>query len=205
MSSSTPSTSGRFLVRVAGLGYGVVWSQLLELRREDTADFVIQLPPRPLELAGVESFASDAWFRAIDRRLDPNGFYDRMQARLGRYLTPEDIDRRKPNQVADLLVGMPGVMVEAHSTGTALHGRGRCTPTVFVNQTRIPRDAVRGIDGFYIEQFVSPRHIRGVEVYNDANFSPPPFLPQSGRGDCSVVVIWTYVGVEVAVSGGEQP
>lgn len=204
---STVTEPGDFRLRVVRLGYAMVSSQTLPLTPSDTADFFIELPPRPVDLAGVNALLEDDWFDALHRRLDPNGFHQRRHAGGGFFLGPEEIDRRRPTQVADLLSTLPGVTAYADWRGSLIRGTSRaprsqlnryvttaCQPTIFLDGRPLTYDTLYQT----IEQFVRPANLRGVEYYRNAVYAPLAFQPPMyGRAtECAVIVLWTYVGVE---------
>lgn len=207
---SIRASAGEYLLRVDRMGYASVWSQRLPLQSSDRADFLIRLPPEPVELAEVGSYSDRGWDRAVLRRLDPHGFYERRSAGWGRFLTPQEIDRRKPTQIADLLSAMPGLRAYPGPRGSIIQGVSRaprstgvgrgssasfgCLPTIYVNGARLPP---LGAD-MNLEQFVMTRWIRGVEYYRDAISAPLRFQPApiNRATECGILVLWTYVGPE---------
>lgn len=83
--------------------------------------------------------------RATRRYLDGAGFYERQRSNFGHFMSPEDIQRRHPTTVTDLLTGLPGVAVGLTQTGGSVGVRavelrgsdnargGVCRPRVFVD------------------------------------------------------------------------
>ena len=132
-------------------------------------------------------------------RLDNTGFDDRRRAGLGRYIGPEEIERRRVFDTSQLLWSMPGTRVvwdgsENVVKFTRPYGSGvgggsfnnLCNPAVFV-------------DGFPVYDIndVRPYDVRGIEVYNDKSAAPAMYraqsLKDSGGTDthCGVVLVWT--------------
>ncbi len=101
---------------------------------------------------------------------------------FGRFVTAADIERRGALTVGDALMMVPGLHVGASSLGrSVIVGRGRCTPTVYLDGMRLQDGATE------IDNYVTPSEIGGIEVYADAMTAPA----QYGRGSCASVVIWT--------------
>lgn len=193
------SPVGGFLLRVERLGFASVWSQPLQLAATDTADFFIQLPPQPVELAGITALHAEESNHGARRQLDHYGFNTRKGAGWGRFLTANQIEERNATQVAELLTGLPGLMAYPGARGSIIQGMVRavrsgsdptCDPTVFLNFRPIP---LRLID-----QLAPPRLLRGIEYYRDAISAPIEFQPprRDQKAQCPVIVLWTYLGPE---------
>jgi hypothetical protein len=120
--------------------------------------------------------------------LDKNGFTARKRAGGGHFFTREDIDRRKPNAVSDMLKGLPSVTVTNRVGGTVLSGRRiiggppPCT-TVWVDgfewASVMPGD---------LDMFINPDDVIGLEVYQAGEV--PMKFRKFDRG-CLTLVIWT--------------
>ena len=132
-------------------------------------------------------------------RVDMSGFEDRRKAGLGRFIGPEEIERRRVFDTSQLLWAIPGTRVVWTGSENVLMftrpygsgaGGGRfndlCNPTVFV-------------DGFQVYDIndVRPYDVRAIEVYTDQTAAPPMYrarpLKDAGGPDrnCGVVLIWT--------------
>jgi len=120
--------------------------------------------------------------------VDRNGFQQRRRSGLGRYITPEDISRRKPLNLSDLLRTMPGIFLQttdmfSHQLMMRGTGRGYCAPSVYLDH--MPMEGLSTDD---IDAFVRPEDVRGVEIYSSTT-APPQF--QRAFGGCGSIVIWT--------------
>ncbi len=127
-----------------------------------------------------------------EKAMETVGFTQRQRSGLGRYLTAEDIAKRNPFNLTDVLRTIPGLTVryngqgeaEVTSTrGSSMSG-GSCVSYV--------------VDGFRwngggVDQFVMPQEVAGIEVYQGANV-PAEFATPLG-GDCTTIVIWTKMKV----------
>jgi hypothetical protein len=146
---------------------------------------------KEVEVTGASSFGS----------LDTYGFYRRMKevergAARGWFITPEDLERRKPNWITQMAEGLPGIRVCGRASVTCpsgpprnemILGRNACKMTVFVDNVRIT-GRLNGRDD-PVNEFVLPTHVAAMEVYPTALNAPPQFQPLNGT--CGVVLIWT--------------
>ena len=118
---------------------------------------------------------------------DMTGFEERRQRGLGRFLDPEDIEKRMGGRTSDLFWAVSGVRLVPSSTGDRVAMRGNvsgyCTPTVFVDRMRQFM-----FDGD-LDAIVSPMDIRAIEVYAGFVMTPPEF--QVPFDTCGSIVIWT--------------
>lgn len=116
------------------------------------------------------------------------GFAERRRVGVGRYLTPEDIERRQPVVTSDLFHMIPGLRVERVPLGgTQINMRGifeeRCLPAVYIDG-----HYMRELTADDIDTWVAPKDVAGIEVYTQGTV-PAEFQP--GLGDCGSIVIWT--------------
>ena len=120
--------------------------------------------------------------------LDKNGFNKRMRTGFGDYITREDIDRRKPNAITDMVKNLAGVTVS--------HGMGGTVVSSSRRRSLYSRGCTRAIvDGFEfmnmmpgdLDMFVNPDDVVGMEIYQ-AGEVPVQFRRMN---DCLTIVIWT--------------
>jgi hypothetical protein len=105
----------------------------------------------------------------------------------GRYITRDDIERRKATTMMDVLRGVPGVRVECPRTERVcrLHmarAPRNCGPAFFLDG--IPADQAV----FYL---TNPNDVEGIEVYSGPSETPAELRIRSG---CGAVAIWTRIG-----------
>lgn len=129
------------------------------------------------------------------RRTRLDGFYRRMEVGYGRYVTREEIDLFSPNNLSDMLVGMPGirpVYIQGRrvirmrgSSGQVEEGVRRlifgytCQPYIYLNGVRA--------DFFEVDD-IFPESVEGVEVYAGP-YVPPEFYRLNRS--CGTIAIWT--------------
>ncbi|HUG39742.1 MAG TPA: TonB-dependent receptor [Longimicrobiales bacterium] len=202
VSASQTGSDGRFHVRLpnAGsyalsaerLGYGWAVARSLHVRVGEVLELELRLPrlPIPLEPLTVR----------VERRLahlERVGFYQRERMGIGRFITAEDIEARRPLILTDVLRGEPSVRVlntpdgaghviafrGAHTMYLAM-GHDACLPVVVLDGTRL---ATAGD-----VNLVHPENVAAIELYPSGNGAPPQF---GGLGaPCGVIMIWTKRG-----------
>lgn len=175
--------TGSYILETVAIGYQPS-REVIELR-PDAAVTVNTRLERLLTLDTVQ-------VRALRRRvLGPNvaGFEERRQRGFGKFLGPEELNRRVASQASDLFRMIPGVRVVPGLGGdrVLLRGdfKGSCVPTMFLDGMRILD--MGGVNS--INSYVSPMEIRAIEVYVSGAATPPEF--SNGLSTCGSVVIWT--------------
>jgi hypothetical protein len=146
-------------------------------------------------------------------RLDLGGFYRRMKevdrgARTGYFVTPEDLELRKPQNVTDAVEQFPDIRLRPIDDGKVgrdgmFHGdgiplarkfriedRSGCPLTVYLDRVRIQPSMV-GLEPVdeEINTIIQPQSVAGIEVYMSKGGAPPEF--QVHERTCGVVVIWS--------------
>jgi len=153
----------------------------------------VQLRAIPVQLKGVVVTGASAY-----RSLDTYGFYRRMEdaergINHGYFITPEDLERRKPNWITQMAEGFPSVRIGGARGGPrpsdpkseAILGTNNCPMTVYLDNIRIV-GRLTGRDDF-VNQLALPNHIAAMEVYPRGLGAPPQYR----SGTCGVVLIWT--------------
>ena len=125
--------------------------------------------------------------------LEKDGFLARQRAGWGHYFTHDQIDKRNPQYMTDILTQVPGIRV-VHQPGGAMivderatsilgGGRGGSCTRLWIDGTEW-----RGIGAGDADMFVSPREIEGLEVYRGRE-APAQFRGMDDR--CVTIVVWT--------------
>jgi hypothetical protein len=125
--------------------------------------------------------------------LEKDGFAARRRTGWGKYFTSEDIAKRNPYQVSDMLTEVPGIRV-VHGLGGATiqdnsakyilgGGRGGSCTRVWVDGYEW-----RMVDAGDIDTFVQPLDIIGLEVYK-AHEAPVQY--RGVDDNCVTLVLWT--------------
>jgi hypothetical protein len=187
-----PHVAKSMTLLVRRIGFEPVEFRLTE--RPDTA-IRITMKPIPVQLKGVVVTGASPF-----RSLDTYGFYGRMKdaergINRGYFITPEDIEKRRPNWITQMAEGLPSIRVCAGpgtqcKAGTPLFemilGPQGCKMTVYVDNIRIigGRRSAEAVN-----ELVLPTSVAGMEVYPRALSAPPQY--PSANGSCGVVLIWT--------------
>ncbi len=193
--SATSSDSGQFLIKglrpgsekfvVRALGFAPATFST-QLRAGRTRRLRVILSPTTVRLSTITVLDSIS-----APLLAQTGFFQRKQKAWGTFITPEDVRRRNPSYVSDMLRGVNGVEVVSRGAGqTAILSTrsmsisGRCAMNLFVDGTR---QYLSG--GMTIEDVVAGSEMAGMEVYASASEVPPEFIVSGS--DCGAIVIWT--------------
>lgn len=159
----------------------------------------IRLDPDAILLAPLEVLA---W-----SKVEPSPFLEsfkqRVETGMGIYITREQIEKRRPSRVADLLREVPGVAVTGSGGGnrpTIQVGRSLVTPDcptqIWVDGFLMNR-RFGGRNGgptadFRLDDAVSPLSIEGIEIYRGLGSVPAEFLNPDAK--CGVIAVWTRRG-----------
>lgn len=112
-------------------------------------------------------------------------FLRRRQQAIGRFFDENEIERRNPLYVTDLLRMTAGVRVLTGGRVMFRAGSGGqdCAPSVFVDGLQ-----VAGVEQVGLDAFLSVQDIRGMEVYTRGAQVPVEFTRE---GNCGALVVWT--------------
>jgi len=165
---------GEHVVEVRYLGLVSERYNVFLPRGTTRVDFVITAPPFELEELVVEI--------RLYRSLKMQEFERRRERENGHFIDREQIERRSPMFISDLLRGIPGVRVEWTMEGdvrlTMGHGMSACVPDLYIDGSQ--SHAARINDWL-------PNLIEALEVYNRAFDRPSQF--RSSR--CGAILLWT--------------
>ena len=172
-------TAGNQILVVRRIGFQPD-SQRVTIPRSANVQVSVRLAPAPGALATV---VVDGPRPAPVGRL--RGFYERRQRGIGHFFTIDDIERRRPHLVSDLLRTLPGVNVARRTGETVVTFRGsRCTPLVWV-------DGSPAATGWFDPDVLVPTTLAGVEVYPGAASVPPELSMPTASGGCGVIALWS--------------
>ena len=119
------------------------------------------------------------------------GFTDRQRASFGKFISPTEIESRRPQRLSTLLEGVASLRMGTNADGKRyVTGRHNGCVAYFVDGFRWsstnPTDVEMSPDAF-----LSGAELGAVEVYDELS-APAEFIRYSNRGEpCAVVVIWT--------------
>jgi hypothetical protein len=177
--------TGTQMLVARSLSYATA-SQAINVTSREPIEVIINLADKVTSLDPVLVTARR------DFALEKSGLSARKRAGGGHFFTREEIDRRKPNNISDMLKDLPSITVTYQRGGTVLRGRSRVT-----SMYSAPPPCTRVfIDGFEwrdlqpgdLDMFVNPDDVIGLEVYQ-ADEVPTQFR-KFDRG-CLTLVVWT--------------
>ena len=149
---------------------------------ETLNDLRLELHPREYELPAIEATADTG-----TRNRGLREFERRRASGLGIFVTPEEIERRRPVTIGDIMRLVPGVTTACDRvTGCYLRmvraPRG-CPAEVFV-------DGVSAT--LVIQAETSATDVLAVEVYRSPSETPSEF--SRIERTCGTILIWTHAG-----------
>lgn len=126
------------------------------------------------------------------RQLDQVGFNERRSRGDGQYITAEEIEKRNPSRLTDVLNGKRGIQIYK---GVASNTRGLTTVVAsaaieknYCIGFQVFIDAVPMPIPFDLDQ-IPPRNIAGIEIYSGT--ATVPSLLRGGNTTCGVIALWT--------------
>jgi hypothetical protein len=161
------------VLRARRLGYRAAY---VSRRTDDTSAVTVVLQSVGQQLGTVRVRAN--W---DNKRLEE------MQRRRmywgGTHILRDEIERRDPFRISDMLQGRAGIRVRRDRYGNGVvAGRGDCPMAILVNGF-----PVRGLS---VDEVVSARDVVAVEAYNSA-LNTPADLAVLASGGCGVLAVWT--------------
>ena len=155
-----------------------------------TVDVTVRLHVVPQQVAAVVVEADRSGFSGRMR-----SFNERRSRGVGRFFTADDIDRRKPQVVSDLLRTLPGVRISSDGRQSVVTFRSQsCTPLIWL-------DGMPASAGYLDPDLFEPGSLAGIEVYSGPATVPAELMWVNGAGMCGVIALWTRVDTPI----GKQP
>ncbi|MDO8502802.1 MAG: carboxypeptidase-like regulatory domain-containing protein [Gemmatimonadaceae bacterium] len=176
-------STGKTLFQVRRIGYDPVFFEV-ELPEAATVEVRVRMRETVRDLAPVE--ISDV--REPLRRV---GFYERMAAGNGYFITPEYLERIRPVRASDAFANIPNLVVDRRGNRSRLvTANYRCEYAVVIDQVLVgePGSRVRTTSP---DDLVSANDLYAIEVYPRNRGVPARFLGMSHEDGCGTVVIWT--------------
>jgi len=119
------------------------------------------------------------------------GFYERMAAGNGHFITPEYLDKIRPSRASDVLNNIPDLVVDRRGNRSRIMTSNyKCEYGLIVDNVIVgePGSRVRTTSP---DDVVSASDLYAVEVYPRNRGLPAKFLGMSHEDGCGTVVIWT--------------
>lgn len=120
-----------------------------------------------------------------DSRL--SGYNARRVKRVGHFVTRDQIDRHDSPRFADVLRGVPGLVVKplrGSGGGRTVSMRGNCSPLVFF-------DGFPAAAGPMDLDMIDLSTVEGIEIYAGLATVPAEFMSVQGGERCGVIAIWS--------------
>jgi hypothetical protein len=123
--------------------------------------------------------------------LQREGFYDRMAAGHGHFVTPEMIAAMQPARASDAFAVLPNVVVHKRGPRTRITTASQqCEYALIVDKIRVgqPGSRVRTTSP---DEAVSGMDMYAIEVYPGNRGLPAQFLGMTSEDGCGTIIIWT--------------
>ena len=186
---------GEYRLLISRIGYPITISKPFLFSSTFLARVSLSLPSNPITLDTVTVVAKE-----IEGRLPylvDAGFYRRRQIGFGHFLTRDEIDKRDPLIISDLLKGMSGVRVTCTGArrctvtmraATTMFFRGKCNPSVVLDGFLLQPGGTGG-GGLLLDDLVNPFNIEALEVYPGPEGVPVQY---SGYlSPCGSIIVWS--------------
>jgi hypothetical protein len=171
---------GLYVLQAGSIGFTKGAFQL-QLGDGETLNQVFELAPR---VYGLEPMTVEAQRRLQGRRFEE--LRQRMARGMGTFITKEDIQRRNPGRLMDLLRTVRGVRAECAGSACVVKFAGQPTSCE-------PHYLLDGLSSdSYIAQSLEPRDVEAIELYRGAAEMPAEFGGIDAA--CGVIAIWTKSG-----------
>lgn len=186
---------GSFRLRASRIGYARTLTPYWRIEQGEVLSVIVYLDPEAVLLAPLE-------ITAVERSQSPvlANFYRRAERRTGgTFITRQDIERRNPSQITDLLADVPGVRLSVGGIGAnsrivsiaraaGLRG-GRCPVQIWVDGMLATRNPDVDVP---LDELAIPGILEGIEIYSGLSSIPPEFFTPEAR--CGVIALWTRRG-----------
>jgi hypothetical protein len=148
----------------------------------DTTEVKVTLGVAAQQLTGVVVEAHPDQLRRLV------AFENRRRQGVGHFITRDQIEKRNPLMLSDMVRTIPGTILIRDAGRTTLRfsrvARNNCPPQFFVDGVQV--------SGFNIDDMPAG-DIEGVELYAGAAGLPPEYNRVTGTGICGTVIIWTRI------------
>ena len=182
---------GSYLLRAERMGYVPLTDGPLEVKTDGVVEVEVRVSVFPVALDSLTVVARRRASILTEERvpfLEANGFYERMREGGGHFIDRSYIEKRlSARNIADLLVGIPGVTVG--SSGVNFRGM----PTMYGCEVSVYMDAIR-METTYWKWWkeIPVMDLEAIEVYTGPSQLPARWT--SAENGCGVIVIWTRRG-----------
>jgi hypothetical protein len=175
---------GRFRLLGSRLGYNEARSEFVELVTGQGVSADLIMSGTTVKVAPLVVEATR------DAYLDSRGFYERQAHGVGDFMTGDQIQRRNPSTISDLLRGLRSVKIQRVNYNNEVYFAGtNCYPSIIVDgQTMRWGGKTIGVSQ-PLDDLVRIDHIDAIESYRGGSGAPSEFVGPNAA--CGVIVIWT--------------
>lgn len=184
-------TLGRHEVRIRRLGFEP-FARYLEVTADGPNDFTVWMTPLPVRLVEVSVSGKRV---SVPYRFEE--VYRRAASGFGHLITLEDIERRQPFNIREMLDGISGIQVQPQRVLFRRCGGGndytfRIEPSkvqVYVDGRRVTKFQ-GGVTGTNVDEALShinTASVQAIEVYVGIAEIPAEFSVDA----CAVIAVWT--------------
>jgi hypothetical protein len=206
--------SGRFTIPVSVTGRLSLLARRIGFEAVELALDSLTESPVTLRMQSVAVAlpARQVTARSPFVNLDLRGFYRRMAdaekgLNFGHYITPEDLEFRKPVNLTDAVEQLPNIRIRpgnaettmsemgaralANARNMRIEDRQGCPLTVYLDGVRIqPLFRASGqLQDERVNTIIQPGSVAGIEVYTRGLSAPAEYQPLAST--CGIVLIWT--------------
>jgi hypothetical protein len=165
---------GDLEISVRRMGYRVSSKSLTLSGTSQPSPMDISLQTVATDVDPVMVEGEDAKMKEFNQRRANNNF--------GKFFDGDDITKRDPRLMSELLRTVPGASIGASTrVGNRVLLRG-CKPTVWVNGMKAY--------GAELDEVATPSDVAGIEVYLSWAGLPPQYQDRENPG-CGAIIVWT--------------
>jgi hypothetical protein len=173
---------GTYRLRAVVNGHRIAVSPAIALKSDDDVSLTWRIMPDTIYLPPVLVTANASPSAGRLAGLAAR----RQRSAGGQFITRDDIDKRHPIKVTDLLTSVPGIRLVPSLFGDDVLTSEGCRPAIYLDGVRFP------LMGEKLDDIVQPQDIEAMEVYPHAAEVPVEFM--SPGQQCGAIAIWTRSG-----------
>ncbi|MGH7559585.1 MAG: carboxypeptidase regulatory-like domain-containing protein [Gemmatimonadales bacterium] len=163
---------GKYVIQAAAIGYATLLAPI-EVKPLEMVEIIFEAQPEAVTLPTLEVH------QPVRGTAD---FLRRRASGRGRYFTRQDIEKRNPGSIADLMRMVPGIRVECRGIVCRVYSvrsSRNCGPAYFMDG--IPTDPAA-------VWMTPPRDLEAIEIYSGPSETPPEL---EFGASCGAIVLWT--------------
>lgn len=157
---------------------------MIDVTAGDTTEAEVKMTaaPQPLSAVRVEE--------QPERRRDLDGFENRRRLGVGHFITREEIEKRDPHLLSDIVRTIPGTMFVPAGLGRSVLRFTRaqkmrdCPPQYYVDGVLLT--------GYNLDD-MPVNDVEAIELYSGLSGLPAQFAKLRSTINCGTVVIWTRI------------